>query len=95
MKSSTTDTGAIATNASSVSVTAVSIGSTTLSSSDRVNWTGYIGSDQADVKLESLKDGQYKFTFVAKYPNGVVKTTSVLVNISGKWTDYFKFHQSW
>ncbi|QKS46816.1 hypothetical protein HUB94_20245 (plasmid) [Paenibacillus cellulosilyticus] len=95
LKASTTDTGAIGTNASSVSVTAVSIGSTTLSSSDRVNWTGYIGSEQADVKLESLKDGQYKFIFVAKYPNGVVKTTSVLVNISGKWTEYFKFHQSW
>jgi len=76
-------------------VVARKIGKTSLTSSNEIQWSGFIGNDNADVKLQSLSDGQYEFTFKATYSNGVVKEDVVIVTIKGNWSEFYKLHQSW
>ncbi|MGG4145710.1 hypothetical protein ABEW34_21675 [Paenibacillus algorifonticola] len=95
LQAATTDTGASLTKAARVDVEAIKIGQTTLSSSDKITWSGYLGNENADLKLETLKDGAYTFVFTATYSNGVVKETDVTIKINGKWTEYFRFHKNW
>ncbi|MCY9665870.1 hypothetical protein M5X11_12985 [Paenibacillus alginolyticus] len=90
-----TDTGTSSTVATSISVVATGIGSTSLSKVTVLNWTGYIGADNASVGLETLGDGPYNFTFTVAYSNGVQKTTTVTINIAGDWNDYFRFHRKY
>ncbi|RJX40925.1 hypothetical protein D3P09_02600 [Paenibacillus pinisoli] len=95
LNAGTTDTGSSNTKATKVDVTAVKIGSTSLGSRNAVTWSGYLGNDNADIKLENLSNGEYLFIFVATYSNGVKKEATVTVKIRGNWTDYFKLHQNW
>lgn len=90
-----TDTGTSSTKANKVTVTAAKVGQTLLSSTDKVEWTGYLGNENAEVKLETLTDGSYVFNFKVLYSNGVEKETDVTIYIKGKWTDYFRFHKLW
>jgi hypothetical protein len=90
-----TNTGSSETKATKVEVRAVNIGRTTLESNDTVNWSGYIGNVQAEKALEKLANGPYDFVFTVTYSNGIVKTTTVRINILGHWSQYFKLHQSW
>ncbi|WP_336775412.1 hypothetical protein [Paenibacillus sp. MMO-58] len=95
LSSRTTDTGTSSTKAQTVRVTAKYIGKTSLSSADKIAWSGYIGEENADVELETISNGDYVFSFVATYSNGVVKQKNVTITIQGNWTEYFKFHKSW
>ncbi|MGO4699547.1 hypothetical protein AB4Z50_35540, partial [Paenibacillus sp. 2TAB26] len=91
----TTDTGVSTTKATKVEVAAERIGNTSLASTDKKAWSGYIGAEQAKVKLESLQDGDYIFHFKATYSNGVVKETDVTIQIKDNWTAFFEFHKAW
>jgi hypothetical protein len=90
-----TNTGSSETKATKIEVRAVDVGRTTLQSNDTVNWSGYIGNVQAEKALEKLANGPYDFVFAVTYNNGIVKTTTVRINILGHWSQYFKLHQSW
>ncbi|MFC6331478.1 hypothetical protein ACFP56_02510 [Paenibacillus septentrionalis] len=91
----TTNTGSSQTKATKVEVVAKKIGRTNLTSTNKVRWSGFIGSQNADVNLQSLSDGQYQFTLTATYSNGVVKEDVVILTIKGNWTEFYKLHQSW
>jgi hypothetical protein len=95
LQARTTDTGSSTTKATKVDVAAERIGSTTLASADQKAWSGFIGAEQAKVKLETLKDGDYIFHFKATYSNGVVKETDVTIQIKDNWTAFFEFHKAW
>jgi len=95
LDSDTTNTGSSLTKATKVDVVARKIGKTSLTSSNAIQWSGFIGNDNADVKLQSLSDGQYEITFTATYSNGVIKKDVVIVTIKGNWTEFYKLHQSW
>lgn len=90
-----TNTGSSPTKATRVEVRAVDIGRTTLQSNDTVNWSGYIGNEQAEKSLEKLANGPYDFVFTVTYNNGIIKSTTVRINILGHWSQYFKLHHLW
>ncbi|KNZ70329.1 PKD domain protein [Thermincola ferriacetica] len=91
LTAATTDTGSSATKAVSVTATLLNNGITsTLTSTDRVNWTG----DMWQPDFEQLPDGTYTFRFRVTYSNGVVKTDDAAIIISGSWQDYFRYHRS-
>lgn len=91
LSAETTDTTVSATKATGVTVSFSFNGASVLLSKTGDNeWQG----DMWENTFEIIPDGSYKFTFLAKYSNGVDKTTNIQIEIKDSMFNYYPFHRS-
>ncbi|MFD2331611.1 hypothetical protein ACFSR7_20345 [Cohnella sp. GCM10020058] len=96
LEAATTDTGASATRAATVTAEAgpkLKAALQAVLPAKPTSWKGELGSEQYGGPLKALPEGDYTFEFTAVYTNGVVKKSTVVVRVTGTADGFVNVHR--